>query len=201
MKTRHFFTVSQVHRCVARGVTLIELMVTIFILAILMTIATPSFREYQRNSELTSLTNTLLAAVNSARGEAMKYSAYAMVVPGAGADWNTGWRVFVDKNMDKKYKADDDVLLLEQAAPPNYIRIAGTGSAAGSSPSIIFNASGYAGVGSTFSNVTINIQRNDVTGPRYTRRLKISKSGRARVCRPVADSDANCSDGSSGDGS
>lgn len=197
MKTRHFFTVSQVHRCVARGFTLIELMVTIFILAILMTIATPSFREYQRNSELTSLTNTLLAAVNSARGEAMKYSAYAMIVPSEGADWNTGWRVFVDKNMDKKYKADDDVLLLEQAAPPNYIRIAGTGSAAGSSPSIIFNASGYAGVGSTFSNVTINIQRNDVTGPRYTRRLKISKSGRARVCRPVDESDTNCSAGSS----
>lgn len=197
MKTRHFFTVSHVHRCVARGFTLIELMVTIFILAILMTIATPSFREYQRNSELTSLANTLLAAVNSARGEAMKYSAYAMIVPSEGADWNTGWRVFVDKNMDKKYKADDDVLLLEQAAPPSYISIAGTGSAAGSSPSIIFNASGYAGVGSTFSNVTINIQRNDVTGPRYTRRLKISKSGRARVCRPVDESDTNCSAGSS----
>ena len=197
MKTRYLFTVSHVHRCAASGFTLIELMVTIFILAILMTIATPSFREYQRNSELTSLANTLLAAVNSARGEAMKYSAYAMIVPSEGADWNTGWRVFVDKNMDKKYKAEDDVLLLEQAAPPNYIRIAGTGSAASSSPSIIFNASGYAGVGSTFSNVTINIQRNDVTGPRYTRRLKISKSGRARVCRPVDDSDTNCSAGSS----
>ena len=197
MKTRYLFTVSHVHRCAVRGFTLIELMVTIVIAAILMTIAVPSFREIQRNSELTSLANTLLAAVNSARGEAMKYSAYAMIVPSEGADWNTGWRVFVDKNMDKKYKEEDDVLLLEQAAPPSYIRIAGTGSAAGSSPSIIFNASGYAGVGSTFSNVTINIQRNDVTGPRYTRRLKISKSGRARVCRPVADSDANCSDGSS----
>ena len=77
----------------------------------------------------------------------------------------------------KKYKKEDDVLLLEQAAPPSYISIADTGSAAGSSPSTIFNASGYAGVGSTFSNVTINIKRNDVTGPRYTRRLKISKSG------------------------
>ncbi len=201
MKTRYLFTVSHVHRCAVRGFTLIELMVTIVIAAILMTIAVPSFREIQRNSELTSLANTLLAAVNSARGEAMKYSAYAMIVPSEGADWNTGWRVFVDKNMDKKYKEEDDVLLLEQAAPPSYIRIAGTGSAAGSSPSIIFNASGYAGVGSTFSNVTINIKRNDVTGPSYTRRLKISKSGRARVCRPVADSDANCSDGSSGDGS
>lgn len=197
MKTQHLFTASHVHLCAARGFTLIELMVTILIAAILMTIAAPSFREYQRNSELTSLTNTLLAAVNSARGEAMKYSTYAMVVPGAGADWNTGWRVFVDKNMNKTYDVNQDVLLLEQAAPPVYISIAGTGSAAGSSPSIIFNASGYAGVGSTFSNVTINIKRNDVTGPRYTRRLKISKSGRARVCRPVDESDTNCSAGSS----
>ena len=197
MKTRHFFTASHVNLCVAGGFTLIELMVTILVAAILMAVAAPSFREYQRNSELTSLTNALLAAVNSARGEAMKYSAYAMVVPGTGADWNTGWRVFVDKNMNKTYDANQDVLLLEQAAPPNYISIAGTGSATGSSPKIIFNASGYAGVGSTFSNVTINIQRNDVTGPRYTRRLKISKSGRARVCRPINDSDTNCSAGSS----
>ena len=196
MKTRYLFTVSHVHRCAVRGFTLIELMVTIVIAAILMTIAVPSFREIQRNSELTSLANTLLAAVNSARGEAMKYSAYAMIVPSEGADWNTGWRVFVDKNMNKTYDVNQDVLLLEQAAPPVYISIAGTGSATGSSPSIIFNASGYAGVGSTFSNVTINIQRNDVTGPRYTRRLKISKSGRARVCRPVDDSDTNCSAGS-----
>lgn len=197
MKTQYLFPPSHVHLCAARGFTLIELMVTILVAAILTTIAAPSFREYQRNSELTSLTNTLLAAVNSARGEAMKYSAYAMIVPSEGADWNAGWRVFVDKNMDKKYKKEDDVLLLEQAAPPSYISIAGTGSAAGSSPSIIFNASGYAGVGSTFSNVTINIKRNDVTGPRYTRRLKISKSGRARVCRPVDESDTNCSAGSS----
>ena len=195
MKTRHFSTASRIYLCAVRGFTLIELMVTIFILAILMTVAAPSFREYQRNSELTSLTNALLAAVNSARGEAMKYSAYAMVVPGTGDDWNTGWRVFVDKHMNKTYDANQDVLLLEQAAPPNYISIADTGSATGSSPSIIFNASGYAGVGSTFSNVTINIQRNDVTGPRYTRRLKISKSGRARVCRPINDSDTNCSAG------
>ena len=198
MKTRHLFVASHVHLCAARGFTLIELMVTVLVAAILMATAVPSFREYQRDSELTSLSNTLLAAVNSARGEAMKYSAYAIIIPSEGADWNTGWRGFVDKNMDKKYKADDDVLLLEQAALPNYISIAGTGSAAStsSSPSIIFNASGYAGVGSTFSNVTINIQRNDVTGPRYTRRLKISKSGRARVCRPVDDSDTNCSAGS-----
>ena len=197
MKRQYLFPPSHVHLCAARGFTLIELMVTILVAAILMTIAAPSFREYQRNSELTSLTNTLLGAVNSARGEAMKYSAYAMIVPSEGADWNAGWLVFVDKNMDKKYKKEDDVMLLEQAAPPSYISIAGTGSAAGSSPSIIFNASGYAGVGSTFSNVTINIKRNDVTGPRYTRRLKISKSGRARVCRPVDESDTNCSAGSS----
>ena len=48
------------------GFTLIELMVTIALAAVLMTIAAPSFVQYQRNSELTSLTNSLLAAINAA---------------------------------------------------------------------------------------------------------------------------------------
>ena len=69
------------------GFTLIELVVTIAIAAVLAALAVPSFIQYQRNSELTSLTNSLLAAVNAAKGEAMKTGRNAFVIP-KGYGWN-----------------------------------------------------------------------------------------------------------------
>ena len=65
----------------AAGFTLIELMVTVAIGAVLMMVAAPSFIGFQRNSEMTSLTNALLAAANTARAEAMKTGMNAFVVP------------------------------------------------------------------------------------------------------------------------
>ena len=59
------------------GFTLIELMVTLAIAAVLMMVAAPSFVGFQRNSEMTSVTNSLLAAANAARAEANRLVALA----------------------------------------------------------------------------------------------------------------------------
>nr|MDH4446330.1 prepilin-type N-terminal cleavage/methylation domain-containing protein [Acidovorax sp.] len=73
------------------GFTLIELVVTIAIAAVLMAVAAPSFIGFQRNSELTSVTNSLISATNAARAEAMKTGMNAFVVPTAnGNDWSAG---------------------------------------------------------------------------------------------------------------
>ena len=90
----------------AFGFTLIELMVTIAIAAILLTVAVPSFTTYLRNAELTSASNNLIATINTARGEAMKRNRRTMVVPTSnGTDWTTGWVVFVDLNGNKDRKS------------------------------------------------------------------------------------------------
>ncbi len=185
-----------------KGFTLIELMVTLAIGVILMLVAVPSFITYKRNAELTSATNTLLTAINAARGEAMKQGVNAMVVPtNNGASWADGWVVFVDKNRSQSYTSTD-TLVLSQAAPPSYIEVIGNSNAALSTPYIMFDSSGYprskAGSGGGTSgtgNLTMTLRRTDVSGVEQvdqTRRVIIANTGRVRSCRPLSSSDSNC---------
>ena len=181
----------------SRGFTLIELMVTIAIVAILMVVAVPSFITYQRNSELTSFSNTLLASINAARGEAMKRGRYAMVVPADGLLWSSGWVVFVDVDGARTYNIATDVTVLVAPPPPSYLLITGSGTASLAVPYIMYDASGYSKTkAGGFGAITLEIKRSDVSGTEQlnqTRRVKIASTGRARVCTPKTASDTECS--------
>lgn len=185
-----------------KGFTLIELVMTMAIGVVLMLVAVPSFTTYKKNAELTSATNTLLSAINSARGEAMKQGVNAMVVPtNNGSAWADGWVVFVDKNRSQTYTSTD-TLVLVQSAPPSYIAVTGSGNAALSTPYIMFDSSGYprskagSGGGTTSTgNLTMTLTRNDVSGAEaidQTRRIIIANTGRARSCKPLSSTDSNC---------
>ena len=180
----------------AKGFTLIELMVTVALVAILMAVAVPSMTTFQRNAQLTSFSNTLLSAINAARGEAMKRGRYAMVVPFDGSNWSSGWIVFVDINRSQIYEAATDVTLMTREATPSYLVVGVNGTAAESPPYIMFDASGYVQKkGGGPANQTFTINRNDVSGTdvfAQTRRIIISKPGRVRVCTPKAATDVNC---------
>ncbi len=78
------------------GITLIELMVAIAVLAMIATIAIPSFAGLMREQRLVHATNDLLAAVNLARSEAIKRGEETRMcaVPDcAGLDWSLGWQL------------------------------------------------------------------------------------------------------------
>ena len=175
------------------GFTLIELMVTIALVAILLTVAVPSFTTYQRNAELTSFTNTLLSGVNAARGEAMKRGRNAMVVPTDATNWSSGWIVFVDVDRTGTYAAANDITILTREATPSYLVISGNGTSGESPPYIMFNASGYSATKTgSFStkNLGFTIVRNDVAiaeKDEQTRRIMIAITGRVRTCKPSTD--------------
>ena len=181
----------------AKGFTLIELMVTVALVAILMAVAVPSVTTFQRNAQLTSFSNTLLSAINAARGEAMKRGKSAMVVPVDGSNWSSGWVVFVDLDRSQAFIETSDFTILKREAPPSYLEITATGTAAASPPYIMFDASGYAKTkaGGFPGNQSFNIKRNDASGAdefAQTRRIKIASTGRVRLCTPKSGTDAQC---------
>ncbi len=186
----------KLNRYVARGFSLVELMVTLSLVAILAGIAVPSLSTFMRNAELTSFTNTLFSAINAARSEAMKHGRDAMVVPTDGASWDSGWIVFVDVDRSNTYAAASDITVLTSEAKPSYMTIIGNNMAASTPPYIRFDASGYSKPKSgDLPNLTLEIKRNDVSGSdllSQTRRLKIAITGRVRVCTPKSTTDATC---------
>lgn len=80
----------------SRGFTLIELMVTITVAAVLLTIALPSFVNTTLNSKLRATANNLSAAAMLARSEAIKRNSATQLCPSdddttCSGTWEDGW--------------------------------------------------------------------------------------------------------------
>ena len=184
------------------GFTLIELMITLVIGGILAMVAIPSMLTYKRNAELVSASNMLFSAINTARGEAMKRNANALVMPAVGNNWISGIVVFVDINRNGTFDTGTDVTVQTQAALPANLQVIGNNVAdplAVTTPYIMFGASGFTQwkSGDPVGNLTLTIRRTDAVGTsdefNQTRRIVISRTGRVRSCKPLNATDNTCS--------
>lgn len=96
-------TMRRLTRAGSRGFTLIELMVTIAVAAILMAIAVPSFTSLINSNRLTSAANEMVAAVQTARLEAVRTRRPVTIctsADGLTCDGFGGILVFADRNND-----------------------------------------------------------------------------------------------------
>lgn len=129
------------------GFTLVELMVTISVAAVLMAVAAPNYTTFIRNSQLSDAVGEFMSATNVARGNAIKQGINTYLVPTTGTDWSTGWFVFADGNWDGIYTASDpkDVLIMQSQAPNSILTV---GTPAGNNSTLtdgylLFTGSGY----------------------------------------------------------
>ncbi|GAB2584376.1 GspH/FimT family pseudopilin [Nitrincola alkalisediminis] len=80
------------------GLTLIEIMITLALLAIVLMIGVPSFQGFTETSRARALTNDLTSALQLARSEAIKTRSEMRVCPSVDqqtcsvtVDWSSGW--------------------------------------------------------------------------------------------------------------
>ena len=129
------------------GFTLLELMVIIAILAILVTLALPSFQSTLRSNRVATASNELLASLSLARSEGIRSTRGGGVCTSAngtacGGNWNDGWIVWTDANgngvLDEgetvtRYSAGKPQLQLGGSAAATTIAFDGRGRIKGSS--------------------------------------------------------------------
>lgn len=102
------------------GFTLIELMITIAVVGILLTIAVPAFSQFVVNNRLTSQINDLLADVSYARSEAATRGGRVVVCPSSDGStctgsWSSGRIVFADLNNNSARDSTEVILRVTPA--------------------------------------------------------------------------------------
>lgn len=157
----------------AGGFTLMELMVTISIAAILMTIAIPSFIDFVRNNRLTAQANDFVLALTYAKSEAVKRGVRVTVCSrqndtscAGSTTWDSGWLVFVDANGNGSIDTGEEILRVRSPLE------GGNTLRSGSGQRVTFQSTGYSpGFNNTF-------RLCDVRGTSSARQLVLSFQGR-----------------------
>jgi type IV fimbrial biogenesis protein FimT len=174
-------------KCRATGLTLVELMLVLAMMAVLTSLAAPSFRSLWIKRSVQLAAETLLGDLRYARSEALKRARPVLVCQSSngmsctrnGGAWASGWLVFVDSNGNSQIDDEnvdgpaEDLLRVQSALPA----LASIASNVATGHSITYQATGSA----KSAAQTIVFSPAGGVLPDTIRALCISLQGRARV--------------------
>jgi type IV fimbrial biogenesis protein FimT len=169
----------------ARGYTLLELIITMSIAAILLTIAVPSFRYVTNSNRIAGEVNGLLGDLQFARAEAIKEGRTVTVcvsVDGAtcanSTTWQSGWIVFSDPTDVGVVDPGETILRWQKTFSSTDTFVASNILSPVTLSAITFNREGYA-IG--IANGTL-LELHDATATNaWTRCLSINLSGQMKT--------------------
>lgn len=115
--------------CSHSGFSLLELLTSVGIAALLITIAAPSFARFMANSDMKIQTTALVQSLNIARqtalnqghivqvcGLADKASVKCMSRRGRNRSWTDGWMLFTDINENGSFDASDEIVRVYESS-------------------------------------------------------------------------------------
>lgn len=181
------------------GFTLVELMVTVAIAVILLVIGVPSFQTVIYSNRLTSAANELVAGLQSARAEAVRFNRRAELCLSTDSNNGltatcaadnainaTGWIVFLDTDRNGTYNAGDR--LIRVATVGDRIVIKGSPNLTGK-VKVAFRSDGLARQATATGSVLTGTVALCIPATRPSENLRhVSiRSGGISIVRPPAD--------------
>jgi type IV fimbrial biogenesis protein FimT len=142
------------------GFTLVELMVTVAVIAVILVIGVPGIANMKRSGDLVTTSKDLVGALNFARAEAVRQGLTIDVNPITSGSWADGWRVELGGTAIREF----------EAPPPGSSVTLTTGAAPVS----------FAGLGNVITTSCFDVS---VTGSSSVRSVDISPAGRVTTCR------------------
>lgn len=160
------------------GFTLIELIITLSVAAILVTTAVPGFKQVMMNNRMATQVNELINALTLARSEAVKRKVEVTLCKSSNGGscgatgWEDGWIVFINNDNDKPAAVDNgEEILRVYGALPGNATLRGNNNV---SNYITYRADGFSNTNGTYTLC-------DSRGASKARAVVISKTGRPRI--------------------
>ena len=179
------------------GISIVELVVSLAVVAILATTGVPAFSSFVQSNRLNESSFDVLATINLARTEAVKRRTRVLLcrsadptlpTPSCGGSantWTTGWLVFASGDSNSTYEAGTDTLLGIGLVDSSNVTVITNGT---SNNNLEYNSDGTTNEGGGTARFALCDKRGRAQG----RQINIPPHGRPKFVKGNSASPINC---------